>query len=192
MIKKNMSSSSSSVIAPIPKTCRNEKEFLADFKEAATNYMEDNDIASQIMIEISSKLSSYGTIFRKIDSLNFAGLDFAFENHIISPINYIAKTNTFFSIAAQVLDSKWANTIIKGSTSLSKKKTLVFIKSIVDNGGGTDRCIIDIKDMEVLGRFACRLNMRKNLSNVEKTAAKLKVDPSILKTVLTKMKILYL
>ncbi len=173
----------------VGKRTSSERRLLQDFGELATDMNIEEEKAQEGLEDISKKIATYGTTFRDFNKLNFSGLDFAFANHIVSPLTYLSKVKRYDKTVARVLDSKWIKYVIRGIPSIGKKKVLYFIKIVIQDGGAKSTEYDDL--LESLGRFAYRLNMKKYLEKTEKVAKRLKLRESDINTVLTKMKLLF-
>lgn len=168
-----------------------EKRFLQEFARFTTDADIEKDEAIAGIEDISCKVATYGNIFKNFNKLNYYGLDFAFSNHIVSPLTYLSKIKKYDNTVASVIDSKWIKYVIKGSPSFAKKKVFHFIKIVIQDGGAAVTDEEDDRNLEILGRLAFRLNMKKALEKTEKVAKRLKVRESDVKIILFKMKILF-
>lgn len=131
-----------------------------------------NEETKANMEELGTMMTSFKSIFQKPRNLAFPGLEYAFENAIISPSEYLMKTKNYNCTFVDVLSSKWSDILIKAHRHMCKKKCLIILVDMVKIMTGTHAHIVTEFRKEQFLQFMRKLKYNKRELNFEKIRAK--------------------
>jgi hypothetical protein len=169
------------------KTKMDTKLATKEFSELVTDHMSPFDVVRNRMEVLSKELTTYGNCFNKMSSLCFPAVCFAFDHNIISPVQYVKKNNTFSFTLVDVIGSSWGGVLYKSNGALAKKLVVQLIGDLVKAGAATERCMIGVRHMEMVGAFAKQMRMTKRALSAVRIASKFDVELESVVIVLEKM-----
>jgi hypothetical protein len=163
------------------------KLVIKEFKELTSDHTTSTADVKARLDNLGPWISNYGDSFRKMHDLCFAAVCFAFENNVISPVQYVKKIKKFSFVLVQVLESKWGAVLRKSDNTLSKKLVVQLIVDFVRAGAATERCMIGGSSMEIVGAFGMRVGMTKDALSAVRIASKYDIELVDVRIVLEKM-----